>query len=138
MEEFTPWTCPARSRLGRHSAKPHWVHAIALTTNGLLASASQETVVRVWHPATGALVRNLQGHDGWVTALAALPDGLLASGSDDASIRLWHPSSQKEVRVFDGHLRSIDSSRRSARRTPSFRHPTIEQYGYGIPSTGKS
>ena len=55
-----------------------------------LASGSEDTTVRLWDAATGALVRTLAGHTDAVGSAAWSPDGrFLASGSLDATIRIW-------------------------------------------------
>ena len=57
----------------------------------LLASASADTTVQIWDPATGEHRRTLTGHKDFVRAVAFSPDGrLLASGSDDTTVRLWN------------------------------------------------
>jgi WD40 repeat protein len=67
------------------------VNAIAYSPNGeTLASASDDTTIRLWHVVSGVCEKILWGHTGWVEALAYSPDGkTLASGSQDRTIRLW-------------------------------------------------
>jgi WD40 repeat protein len=69
------------------------VGSLAYTPDGsLLASAEsyEATVVRLWDPLSGALLRTLDGHPVGVVELAFSPDGrLLASGSYDGSVYLW-------------------------------------------------
>ena len=52
---------------------------LAALPQGLLASGSIDTTVRVWNVAARTCVAVLQGHKGAVGRLAALPDGRLAS-----------------------------------------------------------
>ncbi|KAL4887988.1 hypothetical protein BDV59DRAFT_196838 [Aspergillus ambiguus] len=64
-------------------------YSVAFSPDGrLLASGSyDETTVRLWDPATGALQQTLEGHTGRVYSAAFSPDGrLLASGSYDKTM----------------------------------------------------
>lgn len=67
------------------------VHTVAFSPNGrLIASGSDDQTVRLWDPATGALLHTLRGHSGRVVAVTLSPDNkLVASGSDDATVGLW-------------------------------------------------
>ena len=70
----------------------------------LLASASDNSSVRLWDPNTRALQRILKGHSDWVRAVAFRPDGqLLASASDDRSVRLWDPTTGALRNTLTGH-----------------------------------
>ena len=78
---------------------------------GLVASGSDDWIVRVWEVEIGRLVRTMTGHTGPVLALAVLPDGLLASASVDKTVRMWEVESGRLVRTLAGHtgwvLRSV-------------------------------
>jgi hypothetical protein len=86
-----------------------FVLAVAVTSNGLLASSSRDHTIRLWdiRPLTeGAAgdsvcpVDVLSGHTGWVESLVSLRCGALASASDDGSVRIWRleaPSSDPAV-----------------------------------------
>jgi WD40 repeat protein len=55
-----------------------------------LASAGEDSEVRVWNPATGTARHTLTGHTGWVEALAVAPDGSwFASVDYDGQVRIW-------------------------------------------------
>jgi RNA polymerase sigma factor (sigma-70 family) len=85
--------------------------SVALAADGkLLASASAgENFVRLWDPAAGLEIAQLQGHDGVVHAVQFTPAGhLLASASADRTLKLW-----REGRVFatlDGHQGGVLSA----------------------------
>ena len=66
------------------------VLGVAFSPGGtLLASGSDDNMVRVWDPAAGVL-RILAGHSSGVNAVTFSPAGaLLASVSNDITVRLW-------------------------------------------------
>src|SRR5207249_3367251 len=68
------------------------VYHVAWSPDGvLLASGSDDSLVRLWNPQTGRLLHTLSGHSDWVTQVAWSPDGTrLASGSLDSTVRLWN------------------------------------------------
>jgi eukaryotic-like serine/threonine-protein kinase len=65
------------------------VRGLAYGPGGRLASAGDDTAVRLWDEAGRGLLA-LRGHTGAVRALAFSPDGhRLASASDDRTIKVW-------------------------------------------------
>jgi WD40 repeat protein len=98
----------------RSAEQPHshgdWVRALcAVPMRGdreLLASASDDRVVRLWDPVTGDCVRELHGHSGWVTTICAIPTErgtILASAGYDGLIRLWDPHTGESGPTLAGH-----------------------------------
>ena len=67
------------------------VYCAAFSPNGkLVATGSEDRLVRVWDLAERKLLAIGEGHDGLVFAINFSPDGLtLASGSHDNTVRLW-------------------------------------------------
>jgi dipeptidyl aminopeptidase/acylaminoacyl peptidase/Flp pilus assembly protein TadD len=69
-----------------------------------LASAGEDSTVRLRDIATGEPALTLQGHTGWVTRVAWSPDGKrLASAGKDGTVRLWDAATGKPVRALRGH-----------------------------------
>jgi len=57
----------------------------------LVVCGSEDSQVYIWHRATGALLRTLQGHAGTINSVAWCPTDprMFASGSDDNTVRVW-------------------------------------------------
>ena len=76
----------------------------------LLATAGDDSTVRLWDPTTGDQVGPpLRGHLRGVLAVFPLPDGrtVLAVGGDgpNAAVRLWDPTSGTPInRIWTGGL----------------------------------
>lgn len=63
-----------------------WMH--------LICALAGDTIVKIWSPFTGALIRNLTGHTKGISDVAWSSDNIyLASGSDDTNIRIWEVDS---------------------------------------------
>jgi RNA polymerase sigma factor (sigma-70 family) len=107
-----PLPAGALARLGslrlRHGSP---VTSVAWSPDGkLLATGSWDNYARLWDPATGKLVRDIQPQQGWVWGVAFSPDGkLLATAGDHRSktVRLWDLATGKPVRTFEGHTNQI-------------------------------
>ncbi|XVE86213.1 hypothetical protein DITRI_Ditri18aG0017800 [Diplodiscus trichospermus] len=56
-----------------------------------IASGSEDSLVYIWHRATGELIEALPGHSGAVNCVTWNPTNhhMLASASDDRTIRIW-------------------------------------------------
>jgi WD40 repeat protein len=96
---------PARKPLGYaevlqgHTAP---VMSIAWSPAGArLASASDDSLIRVWDPKSGQNTLLLQGHTDWVNSVAWSPNGRwIASGSVDGTVRLWDAGKGRQLKVL--------------------------------------
>jgi len=83
------------------------VLTVAFSSDGLLASGSDDKTVRVWDPTTGECKHELKGHSGSVRTVAFSSDGLLASGSSDKTVRVWDPTTGECKHELKGHSDSV-------------------------------
>jgi WD40 repeat protein len=71
----------------------------------VLATGDREGAVRVWDPATGALLRTLTGHTAavrWGSFAQLGGRVVLATGGDDGTVRVWDPIRGSLVRALLG------------------------------------
>jgi len=87
------------------------VVSVAFLHEGLLASGSWDTTIKVWQPleVESTPLHTLVGHTGWVWCLTPLHGGKLASGSTDQTVRVWDLRTQNCLFVFKEASRSIFS-----------------------------
>jgi WD40 repeat protein len=72
----------------------------------LLATAGSDEMVRVWDPATGRQLRDLEAHHDEAYSVCAFTaeDGhtLLASGGDEPTVRVWDPATGEQRGAMQG------------------------------------
>ena len=68
-----------------------------------LASASFDSLIKIWDVEKGKSVHSLSKHSDPVYSVAFSPDGqLLASGSSDHALHIWDAKSGNLVKTFNG------------------------------------
>ena len=78
---------------------------IALSPDGhTVASASEDTTVKLWDLNTGECLQTLRGHQHWVWSVNFGNSGKwLVSSSSDRTIKLWDVATGKCLTTFCGH-----------------------------------
>ena len=76
-----------------------------------LATASNDSAVRVWDTQSWEVVSSLKGHTGFVSDAVFSPDGrwLVSAGVDD-TVRLWSVGDWRQEAVLVGHSASVYSA----------------------------
>ncbi|MDP6946916.1 MAG: hypothetical protein QF464_22390, partial [Myxococcota bacterium] len=73
-------------------------------TGTSLASASEDTTLRIWDAQTGEEIHDLEGHLNFVWDVAWNPSGTrLASASRDGTLRIWDGASGESLHTLEGH-----------------------------------
>lgn len=99
------WDVTERKLIEAKRAHDGKINAIRWNPDGnLLATASNDNVVRIWNGENLELAMQLSGHERSVTSLDWRQDGLmLATGSDDDTVKLWDIDSGECVATFREH-----------------------------------
>ena len=87
------------------------VESVAFSPDGaILASGSDDMMIRLWSVDTHDCIGILRGHTNAVESVAFSPDGkVLASGSEDATIRFWDVARRTSQATITGHADAIGS-----------------------------
>src|SRR5207249_10324483 len=81
------------------------IYAVAYSPDGSrLASAGQDSLVKVWDMANGRELAVFRGHSEPVRAIAFSPDSKhLASAGEGKVIKIWEATTGKEFKTLSGH-----------------------------------
>lgn len=86
------------------------VNDLAVLSDDLLASSSQDFTVRIWNLTTNTTKFILRGHVNIVTSLKLISIETLASASYDTTIKLWNITDGTLIRTLLGHKNLIENS----------------------------
>lgn len=83
---------------------------------GFIYSCSRDTMVKVWDPTTGKLVRDLKGHAHWVNCLCINTENCLRTGpfeiqNDDKSIPSISQAKAKSLEVYKKTVKDMGGER---------------------------
>ncbi len=88
-----------------------YVYALALLPNGLLASSSLDTTIKIWNITKTSPLYTLTGHTGPIRALVVINADYLASGAQDGTIKIWSLSNNytqvKSWQASTNHILSL-------------------------------
>ena len=75
------------------------VQSVAFSSDGkLIASGSQDQLIKIWDTRTGQLQRDLDGHTGHVASAVFAPESnRVVSASTDGTIRVWRASDGEQL-----------------------------------------
>ncbi len=104
-----PWQC--FHTLTGHSGTLSSVNALAISPDSnILASASDDKIVKLWDLNTQKVLASLSGHSQAVKSVTFSPDGqILATASDDKTIKLWQVETLEEISTLFGHSHAVKS-----------------------------
>ncbi|MCJ1423104.1 hypothetical protein MMC29_000985, partial [Sticta canariensis] len=86
------------------------IKALAFSPDGkVLASASEDAMVKLWNANTGVALQTLEGHLERVNAVVFSPDGkVLASASNDTTVKLWNAGTGAALQTLEGHWNRVN------------------------------
>lgn len=87
IKVMSPYLNSTIFTLSGHTGTIEWLKVLP---DGRLASASDDTTVRIWNLTTGTLDMILYGHTNKAYSIDVLANGYLVSGGYDKAIRVWN------------------------------------------------
>ena len=99
------------SKMSRMSLSEHTstVNALVVSREGLLISASNDTLIKIWHLQSGLCLRTLTSHADSVSSLVISQTGQIISGSWDRTIKIWDMESGECLKTLSGHTSQVNS-----------------------------
>ena len=99
---------PAKTTLNGHRAP---ITSVAIHPKySIVASASEDTTVKIWDYETAQYERTLKGHTGAITSVAFDGTGVyLATSSTDMSAKIWDLSTYTCIKTLKGHDHTLSS-----------------------------
>jgi serine/threonine protein kinase len=87
------------------------INSLAFNPAGnILASGSDDKIIRLWDLNTKKVLSSLSGHTQAVKSVAFSPNGkILATASDDQTIKLWNLHTCQEIFTLYGHSHVVKS-----------------------------
>jgi WD40 repeat protein len=102
------WDAEKWTRRQTRPAHQGAVHALALSKNGLLATAGADALIKLWDGSATEPRFTLRRHTGPVLALAFTPGGrALVSAGEDASVCVWDPGTGQLRNVLAKHKKQV-------------------------------
>ena len=85
------------------------INSVAISPNdALIATGSQDRLIKIWDRQTLKLVATLKGHKRGIWSVEFSPvDKCLVSASADRTIKIWSLSDFSCIRTFEGHTASV-------------------------------
>jgi WD40 repeat protein len=95
------FNCQCRQTLRKHTNS---VASVAIDKNSnIIVSGSYDGTIKIWHLATGKLIRSIDAHTDRINCIAIEPDGkTIVSASSDKTVKLWQLNSGKLINTFGG------------------------------------
>jgi len=102
----------ATGRITTLAGHAYGIEAAAFSPDGhTLATASDDSTVRLWDLATGQTTATLNPRGGYEVSVTFSPDGrVLASASIDRTVRLWDPATGQPTATLFGHTEFVTSA----------------------------
>ncbi|CAM9779442.1 unnamed protein product, partial [Phaeothamnion confervicola] len=85
------------------------------SADGRVISASFDSTLREWDPASGRCLGVYEGHSGCVNGFALHRDGrCIVSGSSDGSIKVWDRATRRCIKTLIAHPRQVRDNAETA------------------------